>query len=85
MTYLTQTRIAADPNIILRAAACAASIGIPDARFWAQENVMLLAVTPGWVTAYRQSTAEDPGADETAITDQMILEAVEQLKPGSPA
>lgn len=81
MTYLTQTRIAADPHIILRAAACATSVGIPDARFWAQENVMLLAVSPGWVDAYRGSLEEEPGADEDAITDQMILEAVNRIRP----
>lgn len=79
MTYLTQTRISADPHIILRVAACATGVGVPDARFWAQENVMRLAVTPGWVDAYRGSSLDDPGADESAITDQMILTAVTEL------
>lgn len=79
MTYLIQTRIAADPNIILRAAACATSIAVPDARYWAQENAMRLAVTPGWVEAYRDSAAEEPGADDGAVTDAMILEAVRAL------
>lgn len=79
MTYLVQTRIAADPHIILRTAACATSIGIPDARFWAQENVMRLAATPGWVEAYRHAAGDEPGADETAVTDSMILAAVQAV------
>lgn len=81
MSYLTQTRIAADPILILRVAACAASEGIPDPRFWAQENITQLATTGGWATKYAESTDEDPGADEAAIDDGMILAAVQQIIP----
>lgn len=85
MSYLTQTRIAADPVMILRAAACAAGEGIPDPRFWAQEAMIHLATTPGWDTAYADSTSEDPGADETAITDDMITGAVQARRAAGAA
>lgn len=81
MSYLTQTHIAANPVLQLRVAQCAASEGIPDPRFWAQENMVHLAATDGWAAAFAGSTAEDPGADEAAVTDAMILAAVQQIIP----
>lgn len=80
MSYLTQTRIAADPHMILRVVACAAGEGIPDPQFWVQERMMQLAVTDGWDEAYARSAADDPGADEAAIDDGMILAAVRALR-----
>lgn len=79
MSYLTQTRIAANPNLILRAAACAAGEGVPDAQYWVQERMMQLAVSDGWARAFAESESEDPGTDEDAITDEMILERVREL------
>lgn len=83
MSYLTQTHIAANPTLILRIAACAASEGIADPRFWAQENMVHLAVTDGWCDEYARSTADDPGADESAITDEMIADAVRAMVSAS--
>lgn len=76
MTYLVQSKITADRIIVSRVAACAEGEGIPDPRFWAQENVIRMAGLDGWVSAYRSSSDEEPGADESAITDEMILAAV---------
>lgn len=80
MSYLTQTRIAADPNVILRIAACATGEGIPAAQFWVQERMLEFATSSGWGAAYAASEGDDPGADEAAITDQMILGAVRSLR-----
>lgn len=84
MSFNTQAVIAHDPAILRRVSACAASLGIglggddhPVA--WANNNAWMLAVSPGWSEAFAASVAEDPGADEDAITDAMILTAVEAL------
>lgn len=80
MSYLMLTRVAADPHIILRASACAAAEGIPDQQFWVQAHMWELSAQDGWGDAYAKSDSEEPGADETAITDQMILTAVRAIR-----
>lgn len=79
MSYLTLTKIAADPTIILRTAACAAAEGIPDPQFWAQEHMWQIVTQPGWSAAWNGSDSGEPGADEEAITDAMILHAVQAV------
>lgn len=80
MSYLTLTQVAADPHIILRASACAAAEGIPDPQYWVQDHMWQFSAQPGWGDAYANATGDDPGADETAITDQMILAAVRAVR-----
>lgn len=95
MSYLIQASMTRDNYLIERVAACAATFGIPDARVWATRNLWALSGSEGWATAYAASAGEvdptDPsytpiaGADETAITDQMILDAVATLcTPAEP-
>lgn len=84
MSYLTRTKIAADPTMILRIAACASGEGIPDPLFWVQERMLAFASRAGWAGAWAESSLENPGEDEGAITDTMILEAVQALNT-SPA
>lgn len=82
MSYLTQSRITKDADIMNRVAACAATEGIEDPEGWAQRNSWALSARPGWVEAYAASASrktEPPGADEAAITDAMILDAVRKL------
>jgi hypothetical protein len=83
MSYLTVSRIAADPFMRLRCGACAAVEGIPDPENWAFRNSLLLASQPGWSEAWDSALAagnEQPGADEAVITDGMILAAVQALR-----
>lgn len=80
MSYLLQTQMASDPTLILRVAACAASEGVSDPRFWAQENIIHLVTSEDWGVAYAGSASETPGGDEDAITDEMILLAVSRLQ-----
>jgi hypothetical protein len=79
MSHLTQTRIAADPHLILRISACAAGEGVPEPQFWAQERMFLFASRDGWDTAFLGAADDSPGQDENAITDAMILAAVQAL------
>lgn len=94
MSFNTQAVIAHDEAILRRVSACAASLGVgrndPDSHpvAWANNHAWTLAASPGWDTAFEGSAAEVPGADEAAITDVMILAAVEALiaaQPTSPA
>lgn len=93
MSFLTQSRLAADQTIVLRVAACAAKEGISDPQFWAQQRMWELSAQPGWVAAYASAAASHkdegsippPGENEAAITDSMILSAVQALTSESPA
>lgn len=79
MSLLTVTRVAANHFLILRIAACAAREGITDPQFWAQQRMWTFAVQEGWADAYADSTADDPGEDESAITDAMIIGVVRAI------
>lgn len=46
---------------------------------WVINNLLTIVSTTGWDTAWNGSTATDPGADPTAITDTMIQSAVSAL------
>ena len=84
MSYLTQAKLAADQSIILRVTACAVSEGVEDPGFWAQQHAWQLSAQPGWDAAYASAVAAKnpaPGADEAAISDGMILSAVQTFRP----
>lgn len=57
---------------------------------WVVNNRYLWAASPGWGAAWDYALAEnngpnyEPGQDATVITDEMILEAVQQLAPLPP-
>lgn len=82
MSYLTQSKIAADSSILLRLTACAAIEGVEHPSEWVNTRVWQVATQPGWHEAYGDALAAggtDPGADEAVITDGMILSAVQSL------
>lgn len=87
MTYYTQSLLAADQNILLRATACAANEGEPNAQGWAWEHAWHLSAQPGWDAAYESAIAAeipDPGREGSVISDPMILAAVQAIR-SSPA
>lgn len=83
MTYLTISKIAADPALTLRVTACAAQEGEPDPSGWAFTHRYNWAASPGWDAAWESALAAhdaDPGSNEAVITDGMILSAVQALR-----
>lgn len=83
MTYMTISNIAEDTAMTRRVTACAAQEGLQDPDFWAFTHRHHWAAQPGWAAAWESalaSGASDPGADESVITDGMILSAVQALR-----
>lgn len=89
MSYYTQSLLAQDETVMLRAAACAAGEQIPDPLTWAYAHAWELSAQPGWGAAYASArvlhdTDPDkhppPGANEAAITDGHILSAVQAIQ-----
>lgn len=81
-TYSAVAAVAADLDLRLRIAACAAQQGETNPEHWAYVNALKLAASPGWGAAYALALAkgvERPGADEAVITDGQILAAVQAL------
>ena len=83
MSYATMARMAQDADRRRRVAACAASEGLGSrGPGWADEHAWEMAAQPGWDAAYAYALAagvESPGADESVITDGMILAAVQPM------
>ena len=93
MAYLDQSEIAANNAMLQRVSQCAAEQGETAPDDWANINRRIWAAAPGWAAAwaYAQAThppdpdkpdapAYDPGADETVITDDMILSQVQAMR-----
>ena len=85
MSYNTVSELAYDPSIQRRVAACAALQGLPNPVKWASDRAWQLAAQSGWSEAYASARDANtqanyqPGADESVITDEMILAAVQAL------
>lgn len=82
MSYNTQALLARDPDLIIRAAACAATQNVPDPETWAWRRQWQFSSQPGWDEAYAYAIAsgsELPGKQESVITDNMILSAVQSI------
>lgn len=77
MTYATKARMAEDIDLINRFIACAASLGIEKPVGWVHTATWELASGEGMDTAYESSADDRPGLDEDAVTDAMLLEAVQ--------
>ena len=81
MAYEHIVSAAQDQDLLHRIAACAASEGYDGDPFtWAAERRWLFAAQPGWGDAYHSavlSFIDRPGLRPGAITDQMILTAVQ--------
>lgn len=82
MTFIAQAELSADTHLMTRVAACAARHGNPDPMTWAWSKAWALSAREGWAAKYEQSKDsghETPGWDESAITDDDIRAAVEDL------
>ena len=86
MSYLTQSVISANAAMFNRVAQCAATEGTANPNTWTAENARGWAASPGWDAAWESALAShpdepeyDPGADEAAITDAMILSQVQSM------
>lgn len=82
MSYKTQAIMARDDDLLLRVSACAAAEGQADPSGWVYQRQWTLSTQPGWDEAYSKAVAAKlpkPGADETVITDSMILAAVQTI------
>lgn len=82
MSFLMQARLAGDGTVMGRVAACAAAEGIPQPDVWSWSKRWEFSAQPGWAAAFTNATATegiDPGANENAITDAMILTAVRAI------
>ena len=88
MSYLTQNEIAESRDMVARVAQCAATEGHPDPDTWTYGTRRKWAAAPGWDLAWEsalESHLEEgylPGADETVITDGMILAQVQPMLSG---
>lgn len=90
MSYLTQSRIAANGSMFNRVAQAATEEGFPNGDQWASSTSRQWGAAPGWDDAWESALAShppetepdyDPGADESVITDQMILSQVQAMGP----
>lgn len=82
MSYMTVADIADSTSLSRRVTACAAKEHIEGPESWANFNRWKWAAEPGWEEAWDYAVAtgaEDPGAVEGAITDGMILAAVQRI------
>lgn len=73
-SYSTIAAVAHDPAIGRRVAACLAQQGRQDAEQLAWAYRWLLAAQPGWAAAW-----DDAGGNSDAVTDGMILAAVQAV------
>lgn len=83
MAYYDVALLAADYEFARRVTACAAEqFPNRDPAMWAQENSWRMASQPGFGEAYAyalETGVENPGADESVITDAQILTAVQTI------
>jgi hypothetical protein len=86
MSYLTQSKIAVNPYMTTRVAQCAAEEGQAEPDSWAGQHSRQWGASPGWDEAWEYAVNThpdepdyDPGADETVITDQMILSTIQPM------
>lgn len=80
LEYVVAT--ANDGDLQQRIAACAAGEGIADPVAWATTRCWKFATQPGWADAYQSavySFIDRPGLRPGAISDQMILTAVQAV------
>ena len=83
MSYLTQSQLAGDMHILNRVTACVSREGDQSPTEWAAAHMWQLSAEPGWDAAYASALAsgdENPGANESAVTDGMILAAVQAIR-----
>lgn len=82
MSYYIQGLMTQDQDVRLRLAAAAACEGIPDPTYWVDNNIWKISAINGWSEAYERALETvpiKPGANESQITDAMMLAAVTSL------
>ena len=87
MTYQTIALIQRDPSIRDRVSACVSKEGVsPSPEQWVADHAWQLAARDGWADEWEAAKAAntsaenyEPGGDERAITDAMILTAVQEI------
>jgi hypothetical protein len=80
--YLTQSTIANDPSLTERIRSCYAQETRTDPVTWVYNNRYVWAASPEWDVKWEYAVNSDnnnPGADNTVITDGDILATVQQL------
>jgi len=88
MSYNTIAASAGDQALIMRIAACAAQEGVEaDPTTWAMQHVWHISSNSEIEEAYEyavNSENPNPGGDDGAITDAMILAQVQPIVLGTP-
>lgn len=82
MSYSSQAKLAQDPDLLERIAACTATQGIRQPVGWAYDRQWQLSAQPGWSEAYEYAltiSVDSPGKQENVISDTMILSAVQAI------
>lgn len=89
MTYADIADIADSPSLRRRLTACAAEQGKPEPfALWVSDRAWSIAAAPGWASAWGSARAAgigDIGADESVITDAMILSVVQPMGEAAPS
>lgn len=86
MSYYDISLLAADNDFIMRTRACVATEGEPDPIAWTNEHIWNMAGTPGFGDKYSYALAtgvENPGRNESVISDGDILAAVQAITGGA--
>lgn len=87
MAYEHVTTLRNDGDLQQRLIACAATEGIPAPDHWVYERMWEFATQAGWADAYHSamlSFIDRPGLRPGAISDQMILSAVQSVRAEDP-
>lgn len=82
MAYYDIFLLGNDQDFMNRNWACAETEGVPDAMQWALDHRVTLAATPGFGDKYASALVaevENPGRDQSVISDGDILSAVQAL------
>jgi hypothetical protein len=86
MSYNHIADMAGDQHLLNRVIACAAEQGQTNPVEWGQRRIWHIAAQPGWADAWNyaeQTQVEQPGKDESVITDAAILSAVQAQRDNS--
>lgn len=84
MSYRTISQITQSSSLFQRLVACAAEQEKTQPYVqWVSERIWDIAASPGWADKWASAVAadiEDPGADESVITDGDILAVVQPME-----
>jgi hypothetical protein len=80
--YLDIANMTLNGALVQRMTAAAAQEGAAEPEGWVQTHRWTLCAAPGWADAWASAVENgvvDPGADESVITDPMILSEVQAV------